>query len=103
MAPYKPATPFDSIDGALEYMTLLCEARDEARAAVEEDIVEASASNATRRIEALRIVIYKLDRLAEHLSASHRLLNDLRTLRRLLLDGQAEAEGADSSAAEDTR
>jgi hypothetical protein len=31
-------------------------------------------------------VAYKLERLAEHARSSRRLLNDLRTLRRLLLD-----------------
>jgi len=31
-------------------------------------------------------VTYKLERLGRHIDTSHRLLNDLRTLRRLLLD-----------------
>jgi hypothetical protein len=34
----------------------------------------------------LQIVQFKLDKLEQHLQASSRLLNDLRTLRRLLLE-----------------
>jgi hypothetical protein len=41
-------------------------------------------------LQALRIVEFKLDKLEQHLKTSSRLLNDLRTLRRLLLDERAE-------------
>jgi len=37
-------------------------------------------------LEALRLVSFKLDKLEQHVKNSCRLLNDLRTLRRLLLD-----------------
>jgi hypothetical protein len=43
-----------------------------------------------RRIEALQIVQFKLDKLEHHLKTSSRLLNDLRTLRRLLLEERLE-------------
>jgi hypothetical protein len=36
-------------------------------------------------VEAIQLVAYKLDRLAWHIDGSRRILNDLRTLRRLLL------------------
>lgn len=88
---YEPETPFDSIEGALEYVGLLREALQEARGTIDEDIALAEGEGATRRREALHIVSYKLDRLAHHVGASRRLLNDLRTLRRLLLK---EREGA---------
>ena len=77
-------TPFDSIEGALEYVGLLREAVQSAKDAVEEESARAGSGDAARRLEALRLVTYKLDRLAGHVSASHRLLQDLRTLRRLL-------------------
>ena len=84
---YKPETPFDSIESALEYVTLLVgsvrEARDDIRTELDRARREPDAS---RRVEALRLVAYKVDRLGEHMRASRRLLNDLRTLRRLLLD-----------------
>src|SRR5688572_24219130 len=77
-------TPFDSIEGALEYVGLLREAVQKANDAVGEQAARADSEGASRRIEALHLVTYKLDRLAGHVNASHRLLQDLRTLRRLL-------------------
>jgi hypothetical protein len=78
-------TPFDNIDSAREYVGLLREALEEARAMVESDVAQAEREGADRRLEALRMVIHKLEGLRRHLDTSHRLLNDLRTLRRLLL------------------
>jgi hypothetical protein len=53
-----------------------------------------SSSESPQR-DALKLVDYKLDLLAEHLRRSQLLLNDLRTLRRLLdrerSDGMAPA------------
>ena len=80
-----PEAPFDSVDGAHEYVSLLCAAIGETRAALREDVQQATHEGATRRLDALRLVTYKLDRLEHHLHASRGLLNDLRALRRLLL------------------
>jgi hypothetical protein len=87
---YKPETPFDSIEGAHEYVGLLDAAVAEARGAIEEDIGLTQGEGAPRRREALQLVTYKLDRLNHHLAATRRLLNDLRTLRRLLLSERDE-------------
>jgi hypothetical protein len=85
--PYEPETPFDSIEGALEYVSLLVESVQEAREDIEGELEQARREpDAARRADALQLVAYKLDRLSEHSRASRRLLNDLRTLRRLLLD-----------------
>lgn len=81
-------TPFDSIEGSLEYLHLLSEVIEKTRKDVEVDVAAAEAEGAARRLEALRLVIYKLDRLAFHMDAGHRTLNDLRTLKRLLLGGR---------------
>lgn len=89
--PHSPETPFDSIEGAHEYVRLLCETIAEARAAVEEDALVAQEVGAARRLDALTIVTYKLDRLQAHMVAGRQLLNDLRTLRRLLLDERRES------------
>jgi len=84
--PYEPETPFDSIEGALEYVGLLVESVEEAREDIAAELVEARAEpDAQRQADALQLVAYKLERLAEHARSSRRLLNDLRTLRRLLL------------------
>ena len=81
----KLTTPFDSLESAHEYIGLLCESLKEARRDIEEDIDSAAGGEAARRLEALRLVSYKLDRLEGHLENSRRILNDLRMLRRLLL------------------
>jgi hypothetical protein len=69
---------------------LLGEAIDEARQTIDEEIAQATSEGAARREQALKIVAFKLEKLRAHIVSSHRILNDLRTLRRLLL---AEREG----------
>jgi len=97
-------TPFESIEGAQEYLKLLHAAVLEARQDVEGDVRTRAAVEPERRLEALRLVLYKLEQLEKHIKTSHRLLNDLRTLRRLLLEERAgraeEAPTTDVSEAE---
>jgi hypothetical protein len=81
----KQETPFDSIEGSHEYVAMLAEALDEARRDVEAEIALAEQESAERRKEALLLVSYSLAKLNLHITASRRLLNNLRTLRRLLL------------------
>src|SRR5579884_3105276 len=81
----KAETPFDSIEGSHEYVALLAEAVDEARRDVEEEIASAEREGADRRKQALLLVSYNLAKLNLHITTSRRILNDLRTLRRLLL------------------
>jgi hypothetical protein len=79
-----PESPFDSIDSAHHYVQLLVDQI----AIVEREIVDetaaAASAGAERRVDALRLVSHKLERLTQHLRASSRVLNDLRTLHRLL-------------------
>ena len=82
---YQPETPFDNIESSHEYVALLAEALDEARREVEAEIALAERESAERRKEALLLVNYSLAKLNLHITASRRLLNNLRTLRRLLL------------------
>jgi hypothetical protein len=82
----QPETPFDSIESAHDYVGLLLETIVEARKDIEDDLAAAVAANSERRIEALRLVQYKLEKLEQHLRSSGLMLNDLRSLRRLLLD-----------------
>jgi len=91
----KRDTPFDNIESAHEYVGLLVEAIAEARAAIDEDVALAAQDGAARRGEALQLVAFKLDKLREQMRASGRILNDLRTLRRLLL---AEREAREAAA-----
>jgi hypothetical protein len=78
-------TPFDRIEGTLEYIGLLRETIQTTKIEVQRDVVHAQSERAERRLQALQLVTYKLERLGRHIDSSHRLLNDLRTLRRLLL------------------
>jgi len=78
-------TPFDSIEGSHEYVAMLAEALDEARREVESEVAAAERDRADRRKEALLLVSFNLDKLNLHITSSRRILNDLRTLRRLLL------------------
>ena len=90
----KCETPFDSLEGSHEYIALLAEVIDEARRDVEAEIALATAEGAERRKEALQLVAYNLVKLNLHMTTSRRILNDLRTLRRLLL---AERRGESSA------
>jgi hypothetical protein len=96
----KRETPFDNIESSHEYVGLLAEAIDEAVASIDEEIAAAVAEGAQRREQALKLVAYKLTKLRDSMTQSHRILNDLRTLRRLLLAErrQAAALEADSDA-----
>jgi hypothetical protein len=85
-APGRQGTPFDGIEGAYEYVELLAEAIAEAAAVIQQDITDARGQEQDRRIEALQLVAFKLEKLGGHVTSSRRILNDLRTLRRLLLD-----------------
>ena len=78
-------TPFDSIESSHEYVALLAEALEEARRDVDAEIELASEEGAARRKQALQLVSYNLAKLSLHMTTSRRILNDLRSLRRLLL------------------
>jgi hypothetical protein len=85
-------TPFDNIESSHQYVALLAQAIAEARRDVEGDVALAMADRADRRRDALQLVLYNLAKLESHMTASQRILNDLRTLRRLLLDERAMKE-----------
>jgi hypothetical protein len=92
---YTSETPFDNIESSHQYVSLLLEAIEEARLEVDAEIAAISGDDADRRKEALQIVAYNLAKLSHHIKTSGRLLNDLRTLRRLLM---AEREPASAHA-----
>jgi hypothetical protein len=85
----RPEAPFDSIENAQDYLRLLLETIVEARVDITADLAAAEEARSERRTEALRLVQYKLEKLEQHLRSGSRTLNDLRTLRRLLLDERA--------------
>lgn len=91
-------SPFHSLESAQEYISLLGTAVDDAIRDIQQDIEAAGTGHAGRRLEALRLVNYKLGRLRHQVSGTGRLLNDLRTLRRLLL-GERTLKAASSDEA----
>ena len=92
-------TPFDSIEGSHEYVAMLAESLEEARRDVEADIAAAEREGADRRKQALLLVSYNLAKLNLHITSSRRILNDLRTLRRLLLAERGMSVEKESEAA----
>jgi hypothetical protein len=92
-------TPFDSVENAHQYVRLLAEAIAEAKTEIAADLDVAARSTLERRVQALQIVQFKLDKLERHLQTSSRLLNDLRTLRRLLLEERVGAASASQNSA----
>lgn len=93
-------TKFGTIEGAAEYLGLLLESVEEARVDLEAETTLASAAGAERRQQAIQLASYKLSQLKMHLSTSRRLLNDLRTIRRLLFAERLSAPLAGRAAAE---
>ena len=82
---YKPETPFDNIESAQQYVELLREAIEESKRDVDADIARAESNRLERQVRALQLVSNGLMKLGQQMTTSLRILNDLRTLRRLLL------------------
>lgn len=92
---YQQETPFDNLDSAHEYVRQLLDATGEAQGDVDSEILRVQEPHLERRKQAMQLVKYKLDQLSSHVAASRRILNDLRMLRRLLLE---EKKGPDAAA-----
>ncbi len=86
-------TPFDTIESAQDYIDLLLEAIEETRRDVGADIKMSTGPGSERRAEALQLVALNLNKLDSHITKSRRILNDLRTLRRLLLEERKQLAG----------
>jgi len=93
---FKPETPFDNIESAHQFVELLIEAIEESRRDVDADIAGVGSNRPERQKEALHLVSDTLAKLSDHMTASRRILNDLRTLRRMLLqERQGDKPNAD--------
>ena len=82
----KAGSPFDSIESAHEFVTLLAATVGEAKREVEADVQRETGLDSPRRLEALRTALYSMEKLELHMNKSRRILNDLSSLRRLLFD-----------------
>ena len=83
-------TPFETIDSAHHYVKLLSEQVVRVEKEIVEDIATLSKTGPKRRLDAFRLVQYKLKQLNEQLVASSRLLNDLALLHRMLIGDEDE-------------
>lgn len=78
-------TPFENIEGGLEYVGYLLEASQEAQRQIATGVTSASDPQLARKRQVLELVNYKLVKLNFHIAKSQHLLKDLRKLRRLIL------------------
>lgn len=84
--------PFGTIESAHDFVTLLAAAVSQAKVDLQVDVDgEAASADGSRRVDALRMALYNVEKLEVHLNRSGRILNDLRTLRRLLFEERAVA------------
>ena len=91
--------PFETLESAHGFVCLLREAVDDAYGSILDETARAQATKgAERRLDALRVVDHKLNSLRQNVLASLILLNDLRTLRRLLL-GERQNAGEETDQA----
>ena len=91
-------SPFETLESAYSFVSLLREAVDDAYGSILDETALAQATpGAERRLDALRVVDHKLNSLRQNVLASLILLNDLRTLRRLLL-GERQGAGVTDKA-----
>ena len=84
--------PFETIESAQEYIALLIQAVSDSQKAVAADVRAQAPTASRRRLETLNLIVYNLDKLSVHVKRSHRILNDLRTLRRLLHSERSRTE-----------
>lgn len=83
---------FESLESAHGFVTLLAESIADTKRELENDVQRESRD--TRRLDALRIALYNLEKLEVHVNRTSRILNDLRTLRRLLFEERSTSKAA---------
>jgi hypothetical protein len=90
-----PTRPFDSIESAHEFIVLLESSIEDAIKEVTQYAHSAAVNNDDRREQALDLALYKMGQLSSHMHKSRRILNDLRTIRRLLVHERGADDAAD--------
>ena len=94
------ADQFETLESAYDFVALLGETVAEAKRELAGDVQRESASDHSRRLDALRVALYSLDKLELHVNRSQRILNDLRSLRRLLFEERGNTGIAQSATAQ---
>jgi hypothetical protein len=76
--------PFETIESAQKFLELLSETVVEAKRDLSADVEREFVRGTSRRLDALRIALYNVEKLELHMKQGNRILNDLRMVRRLL-------------------
>jgi hypothetical protein len=84
--------PFDSIESAQDYMQVLAETIFDAMKELNLEQRAAAEFGEQRRAQAIELALFKLKMLTCYVQKSRRALNDLRTLRRLILSERETVE-----------
>jgi hypothetical protein len=88
---------FDTIESSHQYVQLLADVVSEVRKDLENEARSEPGAQFPRRFDAIRLALYNLDKLHFHMKVASRILNDLRSLRRLLLEERQETMNISSS------
>ena len=92
MSPEEIAGPFDSIESAHEYMNVLAATALDVMSDLKRDRDQALRDGEERRAQAIDLALFKLKMLGCYVYKSRRTLNDLRILRRLILNERLSVE-----------
>ncbi|HTS25271.1 MAG TPA: hypothetical protein VMH81_05320 [Bryobacteraceae bacterium] len=92
MSPKEIEQPFDSIESAQDFMSVLAATILEEMRDLKRDHEAALQMGEDRRARALELAMFKLKTLCCYVQKSRRALNDLRTLRRLILNERLTVE-----------
>jgi len=84
--------PFDSIESAQEYMNILATTLLDVMNDLKRDHDVALRDGELRRAQAIDLAMFKLKTLVCYVYKSRRTLNDLRILRRLILNERLSVE-----------
>ena len=89
--------PFDSIESAHDFMNVLAETVVAAMKDLHRDHQIALRDGQERRARAIELALFKAKTLNCYIFKSRRMLNDLRTIRRLILNERMTPESVMAS------
>jgi hypothetical protein len=84
--------PFESIESAHDYMNILAATTLDVMNELKRDRDQALRDGEQRRAQAIDLAVFKLKMLGCYVYKSRRMLNDLRILRRLILNERLSVE-----------
>jgi hypothetical protein len=92
MSPNEIEQPFDSIESAQDFLSVLATTILDEMKDLKRDYEVAIGDGQERRARAIELAIFKLKTLCCYVQKSRRALNDLRMLRRLILNERLTIE-----------